>query len=279
MDSSGLVPAAASAIRLSYRILNPGGGLAASHDPAQRGKHLVLGEAYAFGVMWSFTMNGLAVLALRYHAGDAEFRVALNLRFGGAELPLGLALITLTPFFGLINLFRSKSPRFPGSRSPIVFFAVFQRCRESHAEARRLTRIWTSFICSFEEESAPKAWAAWRKHPGSVSNYHALYHLDEVPGSVTGTADIAFCMSGCCSGRRREHELEPDSCSAATNNSCSAASWRSPKTRRVGSSIRGHGKRLWDGILRAAQNLQSARIVLGSSTKFPLRTGAPDWLA
>ncbi len=31
-----------------------------------RGNIFLLGEAYAFGVMWSFAMKGLAVLVLRY---------------------------------------------------------------------------------------------------------------------------------------------------------------------------------------------------------------------
>jgi len=40
-----------------------------------RGDILLLGEAYASGVMWSFSMKGLAVLVLRYREpGKREFR-------------------------------------------------------------------------------------------------------------------------------------------------------------------------------------------------------------
>ena len=72
-----------------------------------RGNIFILGEAYAFGVMWSFAMKGLAVLVLRYkQPGTREFRVPLNFRVGGVELPLGLILITLILFaLSTINLF------------------------------------------------------------------------------------------------------------------------------------------------------------------------------
>src|SRR5690349_14633928 len=62
-----------------------------------RGDIFVLGEAYAFGVMWSFATKGLAVLVLRYtHRGEREFRVPFNFKIGKIEVPLGLGLITLT---------------------------------------------------------------------------------------------------------------------------------------------------------------------------------------
>ena len=48
-----------------------------------RGDIFLLGEAYAFGVMWSFAMKGLAVLVLRYkHRGEREFRVPFNFKIG-----------------------------------------------------------------------------------------------------------------------------------------------------------------------------------------------------
>ena len=83
----------------SYRILNLVVGLQIFTIILSRGNIFVLGEAYAFGVMWSFAMKGLAVLVLRYkQPGDREFRVPLNLKIGNVEIPVGLALITLTLF-------------------------------------------------------------------------------------------------------------------------------------------------------------------------------------
>src|SRR4029077_11024776 len=64
-----------------------------------RGDIFVLGEAYAFGVVWSFAMKALSVLVLRYKQPEnREWKVPLNFHIRGVEIPVGLALITLTLF-------------------------------------------------------------------------------------------------------------------------------------------------------------------------------------
>src|SRR5262249_2494313 len=56
----------------SYRILNLVVALQLLTIILSRGDIFVLGEAYAFGVMWSFSMKGLAVLVLRYKEPGAR---------------------------------------------------------------------------------------------------------------------------------------------------------------------------------------------------------------
>jgi len=81
----------------SHRIINLVVGLQLLVILLSGGNVILLGEAYAFGVIWSFAMKGLAVLILRYtEPGPREFRVPLNLSIGGFEIPIGLGLITLT---------------------------------------------------------------------------------------------------------------------------------------------------------------------------------------
>src|SRR6201999_821990 len=60
-----------------------------------RGNVILLGEAYAFGVVWSFAFNALAVTVLRYKLPNIErgWKVPLNVRLGGRELPIGVSLI------------------------------------------------------------------------------------------------------------------------------------------------------------------------------------------
>ena len=58
----------------SYRMLNMIVLLQIATIVLSRGDIFVLGEAYAFGVMWSFAMKGLAVSVLRYkQPGSAGF--------------------------------------------------------------------------------------------------------------------------------------------------------------------------------------------------------------
>jgi hypothetical protein len=55
----------------------------------------LLGEAYAFGVVWSFFLKALGVLVLRYHRHDQEYKFPFNLHIGGVEIPVGLGATTI----------------------------------------------------------------------------------------------------------------------------------------------------------------------------------------
>ncbi len=72
-----------------------------------RGDVIVLGEAYAFGVVWSFVFKSLAMLVLRFRRpGHREFEVPLNVRIGRYDVPVGLALIFLVlTAAAVLNLF------------------------------------------------------------------------------------------------------------------------------------------------------------------------------
>jgi len=104
-----------------------------------RGNVEMLGEAYAFGVVWSFAMKGLAVLVLRYKQPEArEWKVPLNFYWGKTELPVGLALITLVLFaIAFTNLLTKQVATISGicsrwcssslSRSPSTSIAASAR--------------------------------------------------------------------------------------------------------------------------------------------------------
>src|SRR5579884_4193884 len=111
----------------THRILNLVVGLQLLTILLSGGNIFVLGEAYAFGVMWSFALKGLAVLVLRFkEPGAREFRVPVNLRFGHIEIPLGLGLITLVLFaLCIVNLFTKQVATLSGAAFTIIFFAVF----------------------------------------------------------------------------------------------------------------------------------------------------------
>jgi amino acid transporter len=92
-----------------------------------RGDVYLLGEAYAFGVIWSFVFNVAAVLVLRFKdKSKREWKVPLNLTLGGVEWPIGLALIfVLLLSVGLINLTTKKVATVSGVAFTAVFFALF----------------------------------------------------------------------------------------------------------------------------------------------------------
>lgn len=91
-----------------------------------RGDLYLLGEAYAFGVVWSFFLKGLGVLALRFQRTDQEYKTPFNLRIGGREWPLGLAAIVSMLFLvAIANLFTKKIATIYGVSFTLLLFGIF----------------------------------------------------------------------------------------------------------------------------------------------------------
>jgi hypothetical protein len=91
-----------------------------------RGDVYVLGEAYAFGVVWSFFLKSLGVLVLRYQRHDQEYKVPFNIRLGGVEIPIGLGLTTMVlGFVAVANLFSKQIATKWGVAFTLVVFVVF----------------------------------------------------------------------------------------------------------------------------------------------------------
>jgi amino acid transporter len=110
----------------TYRIINLITLLQVATIIASRGDVYLLGEAYAFGVVWSFFLKSLGVLVLRYHRHDQEYKVPFNLHIGGREWPVGLAATTLV--LGLVavaNLFSKRIATIYGIAFTIVFFVLY----------------------------------------------------------------------------------------------------------------------------------------------------------
>ena len=93
-----------------------------------RGNVYVLGEAYAFGVTWSFVFKALAVLVLRYRdKRSREWKVPFNLKLGGVEFPFGLAGIFAVLFLtASVNLLTKRVATISGALFTMVFFIVFE---------------------------------------------------------------------------------------------------------------------------------------------------------
>jgi amino acid transporter len=258
----------------SYRILNLVVGLQLLTILLSRGNILILGEAYAFGVMWSFAMKGLAVLVLRYKKpGEREFRVPLNLKLGDTEFPVGVALITLTLFaLCIINLFTKEIATISGVAFTLVFFAVFQT---SEIVTKRRTKTHTEldqFNLAQQADLTPQGVGV---QPGNilvpVSTYYTLYHLEAaLRRAHTREAEIVVLhvrlLRRSASG---EYDLAPDQLFSTieqllfTKVLGMAEKEGKPVRLAVASA-----NDLWEGILRAAMNLQSSTIVAGSSAKW-----------
>jgi amino acid transporter len=86
----------------------------------------LLSEAYAFGVVWSFTCKGVGVLALRFQRHDQAYKTPMNLRIRGREIPVGLALITLVLFLvAVTNLLTKQVATIYGITFTVILFTLF----------------------------------------------------------------------------------------------------------------------------------------------------------
>src|SRR6266568_297992 len=164
----------------SHRILNLVVVLQLLTIILSRGNIFVLGEAYAFGVMWSFAMKGLAVLVLRYkQPGKREFRVPFNFRVGNLEVPLGLGLITVTLFaLCLINLFTKQVATLSGVAFTIIFFGVFSASERMTRKRATAHAELDQFNLEPGEDLTPDTLGV---RPGNVlimvRDYNTLYNL------------------------------------------------------------------------------------------------------
>jgi amino acid transporter len=259
----------------SYRIINIVAALQVITIIISRGDVTFLANLYAFGVIWSFAMKGLAVLVLRYtHPGDREYRVPLNFRIFGVEIPVGLGLITLVLLgIAIVNLFTKKEATIAGVTFSIFLFIVFTISERFTHHARGSTQHieMDQFHLAMQAELTPEAVGA---RPGNilvpVSNIHALYHLGNVLGRVKpGRRDVVVLhvrlLRRAASG---EYELEAEQLFGSIEQQLFSQALSIAEKR--GKSIRlavVAASDLWDGILRAAAALESSTIVLGHSPK------------
>jgi len=259
----------------SYRILNLVVALQLLTIILSRGDIFLLGEAYAFGVMWSFSMKGLAVLVLRYkEPGKREFRVPLNLRIGKTEIPLGLALITLT-LIALcgINLFTKEVATISGVAFTIIFFTVFEISEKITRKRASKRAELDQFNIEPGDNLTPKALGV---RPGNVlvmiRNYNTLYNLAATLDRVDPHNQDVVALHLRFLGRADagEYELEPEQLFSSEEQTLftRALALAEKKGKTIHLAVAGATEK-WDAILRSAQSLESSVVVLGASPNRP----------
>ena len=122
----------------NYRFLYLITGLQLTTILASRGDVILLGEAYAFGVVWSFVFKTLSMVVLRFkRPGPREFLVPINIRVGNVYLPIGLGFVFLTVFAAaLANLLTKPVATASGLCFTGAFLSVFMFSEFAHRKRR-----------------------------------------------------------------------------------------------------------------------------------------------
>src|SRR5437016_1518113 len=123
----------------SYRLINLIVVMQLATIILSKGNVFVLAGLYAFGVIWSFTLNALAVLVLRYTEPEhRQWKVPGNLRIAGKEIPFGVILIFLILFTtAIVNLFTKYEATISGVGFSVVLFFVFTYSERRTARERK----------------------------------------------------------------------------------------------------------------------------------------------
>jgi amino acid transporter len=260
----------------SHRILNLVVALQLVTIVLSGGNIFILGEAYAFGVMWSFALKGLAVLVLRYkQPGAREFRVPLNLKIGSTEFPIGLAIITLILFaLCLTNLFTKEVATISGVTFTLIFFGVF--AFSEHTTRKRATAHGEldQFNLEAGDDLTPEALGV---RPGCVlvpvRNYNTLYNLKAVLDRVdTHKQDVVVLhlrfLQRTGAG---EYELAPEQLFSLEEQTLftRALELSEKKGKSIHLSVAAANER-WEAMLKAAQSLRASAVVLGASPTSPV---------
>ena len=260
----------------SYRIINLVVALQILTIVLSRGDIFVLGEAYAFGVMWSFSMKALAVLVLRYkEPGKRDYRVPLNFHIGRTEIPLGLAFITVTlTALCVINLFTKEVATISGIIFTVIFFAVFEISEAiTRKHATRRAEL-DQFNMEPGEDLTPTALGV---RPGNVlvmvRNYNTLYNLGAVLDRVDARKQdvVVLHLRFLSRGGSAEFGLAPEQLFSSEEQDLftRALGLAEKKGKTIHLAVAAATEK-WDAILRAAQSLQSAIVVLGVSPTRPV---------
>ncbi len=240
------------------------------------GNFALLGELYAFGVIWSFTMKGIGVLVLRYKKDvHREYKVPLNLTILGVEIPIGLGAITLGLFtIALVNLFTKPTATIAGVSFTCLLFGIFV-VSERKTRGGQATHIeMDEFNLAQQQELSLEAVGARAgNYLVPVGNYYHLHHLEAVLDRVNPARRdvVVLHIRLLRRGGSGEHELAPDQLFTPIEQYLFSKSLEiAEKKGKTIHLAMVAANDIYDATLRAAQNLRSSAIILGDSKRYPL---------
>ncbi len=258
----------------SYRIVNLVVGMQLLTILASRGDVYVLGEAYAFGVIWSFTFNSLAMLVLRFkYKGERGWRVPPNIRIGKVEIPLGLLSVHMVLLStAIVNLFTKQIATVAGIVFTVVFFIIFtvsekvnqRRFAHTHEQMKEHFQLMQQETIGREAVEA---------RPGNVlvtvRDHNTLNHLRwALEATDTTEQDVVVMEGRLTSYGMGEYDLAMEQI---------FSDYEQTLFTKTVSIAEGYGKKIsllvvpardvYSAIVQTANSLESSAVVSGLSSK------------
>jgi amino acid transporter len=258
----------------TYRIVNLIVGLQLFTIIVSWGNIYTLGEAYAFGVVWSFVFKAVSMLVLRYrYKGERLWKVPPNLHLFGIEIPIGLASVGMVLLAtAIVNLFTKSVATVSGLIFSAVFFAIFtfsekvNRRKHAHAAAQMKEQFQLQLAESVERETVGI-------RPGNVlvpvRDYNTLNHLRwALERTDTHEQDVVVMTARISQFGSAAYGLSTEQI---------FSDYEQTLFTRAVSVAESVGKKIsllvvpardpWSAIAQTAHNLESSAVVAGLSSK------------
>jgi len=269
----------------TYRILTLIAVLQIATIILSGGDILILGEAYAFGVVWSLTFKAFAMIVLRYKdKRPREWQVPINIKIMGVHIPVGVITIFVILFTAAIaNFFTKPIATISGLSFTVAFFIIFvtseyinkrkimkeEDLTEEEFEKEKRKRVLEHFNVEDENEIIPEAIGS--EHTDriliAVKDPNNLNHLEKVLGEVdTDKTDVVVMIGRVFTDKQNvivENKLQEDE-----KELFSAVVETAEKIGKSVITVVIPTNNAFYSIMNTAHSLKVKEVVIGLSAKF-----------
>jgi amino acid transporter/nucleotide-binding universal stress UspA family protein len=243
---------------------------------ASQGDVILLGEAYAFGVVWSFVFKALAMVVLRFKDRSArEFKVPLNIRVGNVEVPIGLCLIFLVVLLAALgNLVTKEVATYSGVAFTLAFLIVFvvtekvyeSRKRASHAGGASEHLEQFNMKVSQEVTSESLGLTKQYRRVVAIRSPHNLFMLEKTLSETDPqTTDVVVMTAKSMPLGGEYAGIDLDT---YDQHLMTAVVERAEKAGKQVKPLIVPTNNPLHAVLKTAKDIQAQEIVLGASNKF-----------
>jgi amino acid transporter len=238
-----------------------------------RGDVLLLGEAYAFGVVWSFVFQAVSMVVLRFKdPRPREYKVPFNLRLGTVEIPLGLLFVVFVLVAAAIfNLLTKELATISGLSFTAVFFTIFLVSEYYHDRQLKGGKFkhLEQFNEQTTEEITPESLGLTLPYRllVSIRSPYNLFMLEKALAEVDpGSTDVIVMTAKTLpegGGGADNHHLDhydQELMTAVVQKAESAGKSVHPLILPTNNAIY--------AILKTARDLQAQELVVGASNKY-----------
>jgi amino acid transporter len=240
---------------------------------ASRGNVILLGEAYAFGVVWSFVFNTLSMVMLRFKKrGLREYVVPLNIHVGDVYVPIGLSLIALVMILSaLANLVTKPVATIGGLCFGGVFLTVFTTTEYLHR--RRLGGNRHEHLEQFNRAAVPQVTASTLELTKpyckliAIRSPQNLFMLDKALADTDPQITDVVVMTAKVSPRGAEFDVD-DTLDMYDQQLLTAVVEHAEKLGKPVRPLLVPTNNPLHAVLKTAKDLPAQEVVVGASNKY-----------